>query len=186
MDLDKAMLIDCSKIGLEVLGEKRFGPTGEPEDAIGADRMEEVWPDGYVDLTLRMRDPTTRLERLQQRMLRAVDQWCEEYEQKIRAMGGIGFVMGGIGPDGHIAFNCQGAAHHSTTRLDELNYMSQAAASGDLGGIEAVRRRKVITIGLGTITYNPDCVALTCAAGEAKARVVRDAVEEPPHVLYPC
>merc|ERR1719428_2804812 len=82
-------------------------------------------------------------------MLRAVDQWCADYEEKIRAMGGIGFVMGGIGPDGHIAFNCQGCAHHSTTRLDELNYMSQAAAAGDLGGIEVVRKRKVVTIGLG-------------------------------------
>eukprot|EP00932_Pfiesteria_piscicida_P008091 SRR837773.18386.p1 GENE.SRR837773.18386~~SRR837773.18386.p1 ORF type:complete len:624 (-),score=241.59 SRR837773.18386:149-1870(-) len=93
--------------------------------------------------------------------------------------------MGGIGPDGHIAFNCKGAEHHCTTRLDQLNYMSQAAAAGDLGGIEAVRRRKVITIGLGTITFNPDCVALVCAAGEAKAKVVRDAIEEAPHVNYP-
>lgn len=37
--------------------------------------------------------------------------------------------------------------------------------------------RKVITIGLGTITFKPDCVALICAAGEAKAAVVRNAVE---------
>lgn len=44
---------------------------------------------------------------------------------------------------------------------------------GDLGGIEAVRKRKVITIGLGTVTYNPACVAVICAAGEAKAQVVR-------------
>ena len=29
---------------------------------------------------------------------------------------------------------------------------------------------KVITIGLGTITFNPNCVALICAAGEAKAQ----------------
>merc|ERR1719399_1039712 len=152
---------------------------------MSTERMEEVWPDGRVDLTLRMRDPTTRLERLQQRMLRAVDQWCAEYEEKIRAMGGIGFVMGGIGPDGHIAFNCQGCAHHSTTRLDELNYMSQAAAAGDLGGIEVVRKRKIITIGLGTVTYNPECVAPICAAGEAKAKVVKEAVEEAPHVNFP-
>ena len=37
------------------------------------------------------------------------------------------------------------------------------------------RVRKVITIGLGT--FKPDCVALICAAGEAKAAVVRNAVE---------
>lgn len=185
MDFNKALLIDCSKIGLEVFEEKHFGPTGEPEDAIGADRMEEVWPEGNVDMSLRMRDPTTRLERIQQRMLHAVDQWCEEYEAKIRSFGGIGFIMGGIGPDGHIAFNCRGCQHQSTTRLDELNYMSQAAAAGDLGGIEAVRRRKVITIGMGTMTFNPNCVAIIAAAGEAKAGVVRDAIEQKPHVKFP-
>jgi glucosamine-6-phosphate deaminase len=93
--------------------------------------------------------------------------------------------MGGIGPDGHVAFNCEGCDHHSTTRLDQLNYKSQAAASGDLGGIGVVRKRKVITIGLGTISYNPNCVALICAAGEAKAKVVKDAIENPAHVRYP-
>merc|ERR1712232_514336 len=150
-----------------------------------ADSLEDVFPDGRVDTTLRMRDPTTRLERLQQRVIREVDQWCAEYEAKIRALGGIGFFMGGIGPDGHVAFNCMGCPHHSVTRLDELNYPSQAAAAGDLGGIEVVRKRKVITIGLGTITFNPQCVAITCAAGEAKATVVKNAIEESPHVNYP-
>merc|ERR1719214_56251 len=177
--------MDCSKIGLETTKERRFGVTGEPDDALIATKMEDVWPDGHVDLSLRMRDPTTRLERLQQRVLRQVDQWCAEYEAKIRALGGIGFIMGGIGPDGHVAFNCQGCDHHSTTRLDQLNYASQAAAAGDLGGINVVRKRKVITIGLGTITYNPKCVAIICAAGEAKAKVVLDAVERAAHVYYP-
>jgi len=186
LDPKKALLMDCSKIGLESEGkDTRYGPTGEPEDHLKHEQMEDVWPDGRVDLSLRMRDPTSRLERIQQRVLRQVDQWCAEYEAKIRALGGIGFIMGGIGPDGHVAFNCQGCDHHSTTRLDQLNYASQAAAAGDLGGIEAVRKRKVVTIGLGTITYNPDCVALICAAGEAKAAVVRDAVQESAHVLYP-
>jgi glucosamine-6-phosphate deaminase len=185
MDPAKALLIDCSKIGLGGKLQQRFGPTGEPQDAIKTDSLDDVFPDGRVDLTLRMRDPCTRLERLQQVVIREVDQWCAEYEAKIRALGGIGFFMGGIGPDGHIAFNCKGCPHHSVTRLDELNYPSQAAAAGDLGGIEVVRKRKVITIGLGTITFNPQCVALTCAAGEAKAAVVRNAVEESPHVNYP-
>lgn len=185
MDPSKAMLMDCSKIGLEKAeSEKRYGLTGEPEDALAFEKLEDVWPDG-VDLTLRLREPANRLEKVQQRVLRQVDQWCAEYEDKIRKLGGIGFFMGGIGPDGHVAFNCEGCAHHSTTRLDELNYMSQACAAGDLGGIGAVRKAKVITIGLGTITYNPDCVAITCAAGEAKAQVVQNAVEQHPHVKYP-
>lgn len=185
LDPNKALLMDCSKIGLETGEGQRFGLTGEPEDALVATRMEDVWPDGHVDLTLRVRDPSNRLERLQQRVLREVDKWCADYESKIRDLGGIGFFMGGIGPDGHVAFNCQGCDHYSTTRLDQLNYQSQAAAAGDLGGIEVVRKRKVITIGLGTIAYNNNCVALICAAGEAKAKVVRSAVEEAPHVNFP-
>ncbi len=40
----------------------------------------------------------------------------------------------------------------------------------------------MITIGLGTITYNPDCTAIIIAAGEAKAGVVADAVQEPESV----
>jgi len=184
LDPKKALLMDCSKIGLQHV-PKSFGPTGEPEDHLPHETMEDVWPGGLVDLSLRMRSPDTRLERLQQRVLRQVDQWCSEYEAKIRALGGIGFIMGGIGPDGHVAFNCLGCDHNSTTRLDQLNYASQAAAAGDLGGIEAVRKRKVITIGLGTITFNPECVAIICAAGEAKARVVREAIEEDPHVNFP-
>jgi len=185
LDPEKAMLIDCSKIGFEAFKQPTFGVSMAPEDAVRVETLADVWPDSAVDLSLRMRDPVNRLERVQQRMLREVDQWCAEYEEKIRKMGGIGFFMGGIGPDGHVAFNCQGAAHHCTTRLDELNYPSQAAAAGDLGGIEAVRKSKVITIGLGTVTFNPSCVAITCAAGEAKAARVREAIEEKPHVHFP-
>ena len=206
LDPEKALLLDCSSIGLgsntKETGaasgnktnehvdnaadiSKEFGTAGEPLDHIYHDKIEDVWPDGKVDLSLRMREPTNWLESVQKQVLHEVDQFCADYEDKIRNLGGIGFWMGGIGPDGHVAFNCAGSSHHTTTRLDKLNYKSQAAAAGDLGGIEAVRKRKVITIGLGTITYNPNCVAIVCAAGEAKAKVVRDAVEESPHVMFP-
>ncbi len=168
LDPHKALLIDATKIGL---------PPGM--------RLEEVWPDYAVDLSLRFRQPRTRLEQLQKQVLEAVDEWCQRYEEKIRALGGIGFFLGGIGPDGHIAFNVRGSDHFSTTRLTYTNYETQAAAAVDLGGIEIARRRPVITIGLATITYNPEAVAIIFAAGEAKARVVRDAVEEEPHIRYP-
>ena len=61
-----------------------------------------------------------------------VDEFCTGYEQKIRKLGGIGFFLGGIGPNGHIGFNIQGSDHFSTTRLMETNYETQAAASTDL------------------------------------------------------
>ncbi len=49
-------------------------------------------------------------------------------ERKIRDMGGIGFFLGGIGPDGHIGFNIKGSDHYFTTRLCPTNYETQAAA----------------------------------------------------------
>jgi glucosamine-6-phosphate deaminase len=100
-------------------------------------------------------------------------------------LGGIGFFLGGIGPDGHIGFNVSGSDLHSTTRLMPTNYPTQAAAAGDLGGIEVSKKRLVITIGLATITYNPQCVAIIIAAGEAKARIVANAIQEPEHIRYP-
>ena len=53
-----------------------------------------------------------------------------EYEEVTRELGGIGFFLGGIGPDGHIGFNIKGSDHNSTTRLCPTNYETQAAAAG--------------------------------------------------------
>ena len=114
-----------------------------------------------------------------------VDQWCTEYEEKIRDLGGIGFFVGGIGPDGHIAFNIRGSDHNSTTRLTTTNFETQAAAAMDLGGIEIARNRLVITIGLNTITTNPNATAIIMVAGEAKAGIVRASIENDETIQYP-
>ena len=168
LDPKKALLIDCSKLGM-----------GENET------LQSVWPDNEVDLTLRYRPGHNTLERTQKRVLEHVDQWCLEYEDRIRKLGGLGFFLGGIGPDGHIGFNVSGSDHHSTTRLTPTNYETQASAATDLGGIEISRKRLVITIGLGTITYNPNCAAIIIAAGEAKAGIIASAVQSEKHILYP-
>lgn len=168
LDRGKAMLIDCTKIGL---------PRGK--------KLADIWPDQGVDITLRYRQPVDAQQALQKQVLENVDQWCLEYEQRIREMGGIGFFLGGIGPDGHIGFNISGSDLNSTTRLTPTNYKTQAAAAADLGGIEVSKKRLVITIGLSTITYNPDCVAIIIAAGEAKAKIVADAIQKPEHIRYP-
>ncbi len=168
LDPARAILIDCDEIPLA--GGKHFS---------------EVFPDSRVDLSLRYRAAQTAMERQQQASIFLIDDWCTRYEQKIRALGGIGFFLGGIGPDGHIAFNTRGSDHFSTTRLTETNFETQAQAAGDLGGIEVSKNRLVITIGLDTITHNREAVAVIFAAGEAKAGVVRDALESEPSVLYP-
>ncbi|MFA5307171.1 MAG: hypothetical protein WC365_07020, partial [Candidatus Babeliales bacterium] len=147
--------------------------------------LGEIFPTGHVDVSLRFRRPTTELERRQFDALIAADQSAMEYETKIRAAGGIGFFLGGIGPDGHIGFNIRGSDHLSTTRLIPINYETAASAATDLGGMELARQRLVITIGLSSITQNKTATALIIAAGESKAQIVKDAVEHKPSVLYP-
>ncbi len=146
---------------------------------------DKIFSDLKVDLSLRYRKAKTNQEQYQKDSLLMIDEWCAEYEQKIREKGGIGFFLGGIGPDGHIAFNIKGSDHYSTTRLIETNFETQAVAAGDLGGIEISKNRLVITIGLHTIAYNPEATAIIFAAGEAKAEVVKNALESKPSNEYP-
>ena len=169
-DLDpaKALLINTEEI---VLAEGKH--------------FSEVFPDNLIDLSLRNREALNPFEKLQQASIFKIDNWCTNYEKRIRELGGIGFFLGGIGPDGHIAFNTRGSDHNSATRLTATNFETQAASAGDLGGIEVSRTRLVITIGLGTITFNHDAVAIIFAAGDAKAHVVRNALENEPDNLYP-
>ncbi len=168
LDPKKAMLINAKEIPLH--NNKTY---------------EEIFPDLKVDLSLRYREAKTQQERCQKQSIFMIDQWCARYEEKIQEKGGIGFFLGGIGPDGHIAFNIKGSDHFSTTRLMETNFETQAVAAGDLGGIDISKNRLVITIGLQTITYNPDAIAIIFAAGEAKAEVVKNALESEPSNQYP-
>jgi glucosamine-6-phosphate deaminase len=168
LDPRKALLINATSLGL---------PPGKT--------MAEVFPSNVVDLSLRVRQTRSNLERMQKEVINRVDEFCSEYESRIRRLGGIGFFLGGIGPDGHIAFNVRGSSVYSVTRLTGTNYETQAAAATDLGGIEISRTRLVITIGLASITYNPTATAIIMAAGDAKARIVQMAIENPKGPQYP-
>ena len=168
MDPTNGLFIDCNS--LPTVNQKPF---------------LEIFPDNHVDLDLRYKDPTSKLEENQKKTILLVDQWCSKYEKAIIDKGGIGFFLGGIGPDGHIAFNVSGSDHHSTTRLLRTNFETQAAAATDLGGIEISRNRLVITIGLSTITSNKDVTAVIIAAGQSKAKVIKDALENDPDIYYP-
>ncbi len=150
---ERALTIDGSTIGLS-----------------STETLESIWQNKPVDLSLRDRQPTTRLERRQKDLILSVDEWCMQYEESIRSMdGGIAFFLGGIGPDGHIAFNTEGSNFFSTTRLCPLNYETKAAAANDLGGIETANRCHAITIGIGTIRHNPNVTPIIIASGAAKA-----------------
>ena len=147
--------------------------------------IEDIFPDFKIDLSLRYRDTNSDIEEEQKQTIFSIDQWCSEYENKIAGLGGIGFFLGGIGPDGHIAFNVRGSDHNSTTRILETNFETQATSASDLGGIEISRNRLVITIGLSSITKNPNVVAIIFAAGRAKAKIVKDSLQKRKDIKFP-
>ena len=163
-------------------------PLGIPEsnvmdfDLVGRGVITEAELNAFkfvdVDLSLLTREAKSPEEKERAAILSKVQMYCDDYDAKIRKLGGIGFFLGGIGPDGHIAFNQEGQDLKSATRLVNFNYPTAAAAAGDLGGIDKARGKAAMTIGLSTITSNPNCRAIIMAAGEGKAEVVRSAVED--------
>jgi glucosamine-6-phosphate deaminase len=104
----------------------------------------------------------------------AVDAHCREYEEKIRAAGGIDFQILGIGRTGHIGFNEPGSARRSRTRLVTLDPLTRSDAAGDFGGEEHTPRY-AITMGVRTILEARRIVLM--AWGQHKAGVVRTAIE---------
>ena len=168
LDPKKALLMDTWEIGAPF--KKNLG---------------WVFPENKVDLSLQYRKASNEREELQHKALCDIAQFAMEYERKIEHLGGIGFFLGGIGPDGHIGFNIKSSDHFSTTRLAPINYETAAVAAADLGGIETARNKAVVTIGLKTIIKNNSTTAIIIAAGESKAKTIRNAIEEKPSILYP-
>ncbi|HET9130687.1 MAG TPA: glucosamine-6-phosphate deaminase, partial [Terriglobia bacterium] len=58
---------------------------------------------------------------------------CADYEAKIKKAGGIHLFLGGIGPDGHIAFNEPGSSLASRTRIKTLTHDTIIANSRFFG-----------------------------------------------------
>ena len=101
---------------------------------------------------------------------------CEAFENKIKAVGGIHLFLGGIGPDGHIAFNEPGSSLHSRTRVKTLTYDTRIANSRFFGNdIEAVPKL-ALTVGVGTVTDSQE--VLLIVNGHSKARALYKMIEE--------
>jgi glucosamine-6-phosphate deaminase len=103
-----------------------------------------------------------------------VDDYCAQYEEKIRRAGGIDLQILGIGRTGHIGFNEPGSTRDSRTRLVTLDPVTRRDAAGDFFGLENVPHQ-AITMGVGTILEARQVVIM--AFGEHKAPVVQQAVE---------
>lgn len=100
---------------------------------------------------------------------------CEHYEQMIAEAGGIDLFVGGIGPDGHIAFNEPGSSLTSRTREKTLTTDTIIANSRFFGGDEAQVPRSALTVGVGTVMDAREVMILV--NGHHKARALQAAVE---------
>src|SRR6185312_486402 len=78
-------------------------------------------------------------------------QECYNYEEKIKKYGGIELFLGGIGTDGHIAFNEPGSSLQSRTRVKTLAYETIVANARFFEGEISKVPKKELTVGVGTI-----------------------------------
>ncbi len=105
-----------------------------------------------------------------------LDEECRRYEEKIKSLGGIDLFLGGIGPDGHIAFNEPGSSLTSRTRKKALTTDTIIANSRFFeNDINAVPKT-ALTVGVGTVLDAKEVLILVNGLG--KARALRHAVEE--------
>lgn len=101
---------------------------------------------------------------------------CARYEAKIKSYGGIELFMGGIGPDGHIAFNEPGSSLTSRTRIKTLTQDTIIANSRFFNNDPNQVPKTALTVGVGTIMDSKE--VLIIVNGHAKARALRHGVEE--------
>ncbi len=100
---------------------------------------------------------------------------CEAYEKAIVDAGGIDLFMGGVGPDGHIAFNEPGSSLSSRTRVKTLTTDTVIANSRFFDNDVDKVPKTAITVGVGTILDAKEVLILV--NGHHKARALYHAVE---------
>jgi glucosamine-6-phosphate deaminase len=103
-----------------------------------------------------------------------VRSFCQEYEAKIGALGGLDFQLLGIGRTGHIGFNEPGSNQNSRTRLVNLDHITREDAAEGFQGLEFVPKR-AITMGIATVLSAKRVVLM--AWGQKKSAVIQQAVE---------
>ena len=100
---------------------------------------------------------------------------CADYEDAIKAAGGIDLFLGGIGPDGHIAFNEPGSSLSSRTRIKTLTTDTIIANSRFFEGDVNKVPKTAMTVGVGTVMDAREVLILV--NGHSKARALQQAVE---------
>ena len=100
---------------------------------------------------------------------------CERFEKKIESYGGIELFMGGVGPDGHIAFNEPGSSLTSRTRVKTLTTDTIIANSRFFEGNVDLVPKTALTVGVGTVMAAREVMLMV--NGHNKARALRHGIE---------
>ncbi|KAF9191511.1 Glucosamine-6-phosphate isomerase 2 [Haplosporangium sp. Z 767] len=105
-----------------------------------------------------------------------LDLECQRYEERIAAVGGIELFLGGIGPDGHIAFNEPGSSLNSRTRVKTLAYDTIVANARFFDNDITKVPNLALTVGVGTVMDAREvCIIIT---GAHKALALAKCIEE--------
>ncbi|KAI7831287.1 hypothetical protein BC939DRAFT_438139, partial [Gamsiella multidivaricata] len=105
-----------------------------------------------------------------------LDLECQRYEEKIAAVGGIELFLGGIGPDGHIAFNEPGSSLNSRTRVKTLAYDTIVANARFFDNDITKVPNLALTVGVATVMDAREvCIIIT---GAHKALALAKCIEE--------
>ncbi|MEX0737335.1 MAG: glucosamine-6-phosphate deaminase [Bacteroidota bacterium] len=106
---------------------------------------------------------------------RDLEKECEFYEARIKKIGGIHLFLGGIGPDGHIAFNEPGSSLASRTRIKTLTQDTILANARFFDNDPDKVPRTALTVGVATVLDAKE--VLIIINGHKKARALANVVE---------
>jgi len=101
---------------------------------------------------------------------------CDKYEEEIAKVGGVELFVGGIGPDGHVAFNEPGSSLVSRTRVKTLAHDTIIANARFFDNDLTKVPKQALTVGVGTVMDAREVMILI--TGAHKAFALYKAVEE--------
>ncbi|GAA5802777.1 glucosamine-6-phosphate isomerase [Helicostylum pulchrum] len=98
-----------------------------------------------------------------------LDEECKKFEAEIARVGGIELFLGGIGPDGHIAFNEPGSSLTSRTRVKTLAYETIIANARFFDGDVSKVPKLALTVGVATVMDAREVLVIITGAHKAIA-----------------
>ncbi|QIQ20670.1 glucosamine-6-phosphate deaminase [Zophobihabitans entericus] len=104
-----------------------------------------------------------------------IDEECKKYEEKMLSYGGVKLFVGGVGQDGHIAFNEPGSSLASRTRIKTLTMDTRIANSRFFNNDVNKVPKYALTVGVGTLMDAEEVLLLV--SGHNKALALQMAVE---------